>query len=216
MMKKTIMVVLAVLMLVNCGTSEGGGIDPKPDGDTGVRLVFYDGAEGSFDSRYTGRKNAQYTSKPGTNSVNGIYALFYHAPAPYAGSRSLLIGGGNPPLQVGIYDENAYIQLEITLERKAEISFYYANGGGTTSIYSSVGWALSTATFSINGVTKQTFAAEDSIPSWRKATLSLDEGTNVLRWQKRYGMGAFTPDLSLIFQECLYLALDEIRIVYTE
>jgi uncharacterized repeat protein (TIGR02543 family) len=186
--------------------------------------VFYDGAEGSFDPKYTGRKNAQYTSNPGTPppgtpSVNGAFVLTHYVPAPYAGSRSLLIGGGTPPLAVNIHERDVYIELNITLERKAEISFYYANSGGTSTLqgqFNLWGWALSTATFSVNGVKKQDFAAESSIPSWRRATVALDAGTNVLRWQKLYGIGGYTLTGAIIFQECLYLALDEIRIVYTE
>jgi hypothetical protein len=134
--------------------------------------VFYDNAEGSFSPKYTGRKNAQYVSDTGSNSIASNYALYYHDPAPYSGYRPLYICGG------------------------------------TTSVYNSVNWPLSTATFSVNGVVKQTFAAQDSIPSWQKATFSLNAGTNVLRWQKRYGLGAFTPDGGItITQECLYILL---------
>jgi uncharacterized repeat protein (TIGR02543 family) len=177
--------------------------------------VFYDNAEGSFDPMYTANVRAQYASGSSQVVVSGVYSFYYNRRTPYAGSRSLYIGGGNPPLIVGTFYENAYIQLTITLERKAEISFYYANDGGATSVYNSVNWPLSTATFSVNNETKQTFSA-DSSPSWRKVTFSLDAGTNVLRWQKQYGVGAYTLNGQNIIQQCLYLCLDEITIVYTE
>jgi hypothetical protein len=147
--------------------------------------VFYDNAEGGFDSRYTGRKNAQYSSDIGSTLASGIYALYYHAPVPYADGKSLYIGGENPPLRIGAFDEDAYIQLEIALERKAEISFVYANGDGTISMYNTVSWPLSTAAFSVNGVVKQTFSAESGMLLWRRVSFSLNPGgKNVLRWQK--------------------------------
>ncbi|MDR1220954.1 MAG: hypothetical protein LBK73_15290 [Treponema sp.] len=154
--------------------------------DMTTTVVFFDDAEGEIQG-YAERKGSTYYSVSGdlpyysaTSSRN-----FYHP--PYAGvGKSIALGG--------IADTK--LRLSLNLERKAKLSFRYANQDyGTTG-----------AAFSIDGTQKEAWQGNYN---WSYLEYTLEAGPHEIVWTK-------DGHSTINFISYSYLSLDNILVFYIE
>jgi hypothetical protein len=157
--------------------------------DMTTSVVFFDDAEGD-EQNYAERKGSAYYAErkdlPYSDSYNTNYNYFY---PPYTGTgKSIALGG--------ITD--AKLRLSLTLERRAKVSFRFANKdyqNYTTG-----------AAFSIDGDEK---AAWQGDHNWAYQEYTLEAGSHDLVWTKHGRYGNYSYSYS-------YLSLDNILVYYIE
>jgi hypothetical protein len=152
--------------------------------DMTTTVVFFDDAEGD-EQNYEERKGSTYYAK---ESELPYYSSDYFHP-PYTGTgKSIALGG--------ITD--AKLRLSLNLERRAKVSFRYANKDYGTNTHG--------AAFSIDGTEK---AAWQGDYNWSNQEYTLEAGSHDLVWTKhgRYSYG---------YNYYSYLSLDNILVYYIE
>jgi hypothetical protein len=159
--------------------------------DMTTTVVFFDDAEGEIQG-YAERKGSAYYSV--LQDLPYYYGnnTFYHP--PYAGAgKSIALGG--------IVD--AKLRLSLNLERKAKLSFRYANKDHDTK----------GVAFSIDGTQKDTWQGNYN---WSYLEYTLEAGSHEIMWTKDgyYTYNAYNS--SAIFAGFTYLSLDNILVFYIE
>jgi hypothetical protein len=152
-------------------------------------VVFFDDAEGEIQG-YAERKGSAYYSVLNDLPYISNFSSrnFYHPPYTGAG-KSIALGG--------ITD--AKLRLSLNLERKAKLSFRYANQD-----YDNY---TNGATLSIDGTQKATWQGNYN---WSYQEYTLEAGSHEIVWTK-HGWYSYYYDYSYS-----YLSLDNILVFYTE
>jgi hypothetical protein len=165
-------------------------VEANNPGNTGslrnmtTTVVFFDDAEGEIQN-YVERKGSTYYSRLTDLPYHGSSASTYFHP-PYTGAgKSIALGG--------ITD--AKLCLSLNLERRAKLSFWYANRDGTDT---------NGAAFSIDETQK---AAWQGDYNWSSQEYTLEAGSHEIVWTKH---GAYS---TYVFS---YLSLDNILVYYIE
>jgi hypothetical protein len=154
-------------------------------GSLASTVVFFDDAEGEMQQYYLKQSFVGYYKDYQDLGSNHYSHYSYHTPKNK--ERSIAIGGTN----------SALLHLKINLDRKAKLSFWYANNRTSSS-------SSQTSSFSINNVVKNTYSTNID---WSYAEYELNEGENNIIWKKQDG----NPS-SIHY----YLTLDDILIYYIE
>jgi hypothetical protein len=149
--------------------------------DMKTTVVFFDDAEGDV-QRYAERKGSTYYAElndlPYTNSSR----TYFHP--PYTGKgKSIALGG----------IDAAKLRLSLTLERKAKLSFWFANKDVWTD----------GAMFFIDGTEKAEWEGDYN---WSYQEYTLEADSHDIVWTKD---GYDSPDYN-------YLSLDNILVVYID
>ncbi|MDR1895014.1 MAG: hypothetical protein LBQ61_10085, partial [Spirochaetales bacterium] len=152
--------------------------------DMPTTVIFFDDAEGEVQGYAERRDSAYYAAK--TDLPGYVASSSYNFYEPRAGSRSIAVGGSG----------DAKLQLNVTLNRAARLSFWYATKGDGTS---------HNAAFSIDGDPPENTWSGNI--NWSQVQYSLSAGSHQLIWTK---IGHTTGN------NYYYLSLDDILIVYTE
>ncbi|MDR1220955.1 MAG: hypothetical protein LBK73_15295 [Treponema sp.] len=157
--------------------------------DMTTTVVFFDDAEGEIQG-YAERKGSTYYSVTGDLPYYGGYT-YYHP--PYAGAgKSIALGG--------IAD--AKLRLSLNLERKAKLSFRYANKDYENNTKG--------AAFSIDGTQKETWQGNYN---WSYLEYTLEPGSHEIVWTKH---GYYTYSTYTLYTYYTYLSLDNILVFYIE
>jgi hypothetical protein len=160
--------------------------------DMPATVVFFDDAEGAIQA-YAERKGSVYYSVMADLPSRGSYQGYNYFYPPYTGTgKSIALGGIT----------GAKLRLSLTLERKAKLSFWYANKdySAGSRLYTNGG------TFSIDGTQK---AAWQGDYNWSSQEYTLEAGTHDIVWTKDGLYDAYNDQYA-------YLSLDNILVVYTE
>ena len=147
-------------------------------------VVFWDDAEGEMQQYFLKQSFVGYY-KDGTDLLYINANKYFNMPKN--GTKSIAVGGSN----------TALLQIKINLEKRAKLSFWYANkrtiSSGTTNTL-----------FSINSIEKMKLTTD---ADWSFATFDLEPGENNIIWEKKDGYYS---------ANYFYLSLDDILIYYTE
>jgi hypothetical protein len=159
-------------------------------------VVFFDDAEGEIQG-YAERKGSTYYSKRSDlpyNNTNSYYAnIYYYYHPPYTGAgKSIALGS--------ITD--AKLRLSLNLERKAKLSFRYANQDDNLT---------NGATFSIDGTQKAIWQGNYN---WSYQEYTLEAGSHEIVWTKHgyYFYKSYPSD----YFSYSYLSLDNILVFHIE
>jgi len=144
-------------------------------------VVWWDDAEGEMQPYHLKQSFVGYY-KDKADLLSSLWDRVY---PPKNGTKSIAVGGTN----------TALLHLKINLERKAKLSFWYANK------YSSTGGAV----FSINSIEKAKWTTDIN---WSFMTFDLAPGENNIIWTKKDGVNSNG--------DYFYLSIDDILIYYTE
>jgi hypothetical protein len=147
-------------------------------------VVFFDDAD-EIQGGYAERKGSTYYSVE-SDLPSYLGNTYYHQ--PHAG-KSIALGG----------IPDAKLRLSLNLERKATISFWYANKDYSTF--------TDGATFSIDGIPKETWEGDYN---WSYLEYNLEAGSHEIVWTKH---GYYYRDN---FYHYSYLSLDNIHVLYNE
>jgi hypothetical protein len=146
-------------------------------------VVWWDDAEGEMQP-YHLRQNFTGYYRDRSDLLHPTSVNYFYPPKN--GLRSIAVGGTN----------TAKLHLRINLERRAKLSFWYANRfNGTAG-----------TTFTINDVEQRRWAADIN---WSFIEFDLEPGWNDIVWEKNDGTRTSGVDH-------FYLSLDDILIYYTE
>jgi len=143
-------------------------------------VVWWDDAEGELQPYYERTNYVGYYENLATLPYKAYSNYFYE---PKNGKKSIAIGGAN----------SAKLHLKINIERKAKISFWYANRANGTA----------GTVFTINGTEEKKWTTNID---WSFMDFELSPGMNDIIWQKNDGISG----------NSYYLSLDDILIKYTE
>jgi hypothetical protein len=157
--------------------------------DMTTTVVFFDDAEGDIQN-YAERKGSAYYSAEADlpNYSSSRYSSYYLNP-PYTNKgKSIALGGIS----------DAKLRLTLNLERRAKLSFWYANKDYR---------ADAGATLSIDG-TRQ--AAWQGDYNWSAQEYALEAGSHEIVWTKN---GFYTSYGDVYYS---YLSLDNILVFYSE
>jgi len=167
-------------------------------------VVWFDDAEGSmqpyqssqsFVGYYNdGDKDLLHSSSASYPVSSGYYYNnYYHAPKN--GNKSIAIGG----------TEEAALTLQVNLNRRAKLSFWYAHKG--------IDELPDTAKIYINDNEVKRF----SNSNWSFIEFNLEAGTNTIKWETTYGnLDGYDYESYFYYHYYYYLSLDDILIYYTE
>ena len=147
-------------------------------------VVWWDDAEGELQPYYERTNYVGYYENLATLPYKGTSNSFYE---PKNGKKSIAIGGAN----------SAKLHFKINIEKKAKISFWYANRANGTA----------GTVFTINGTEEKKWITDIN---WSFMEYELSPGMNDIIWQKNdgyyYNLGSYTS----------YFSLDDILIKYIE
>jgi hypothetical protein len=146
-------------------------------------VVFFDDAEGEIQN-YAERKGSDYY--PSSSSYLPGYS---HYPAYTGTGKSIVIGGSS----------NAKLRLTLNLDRKAKLSFWYAN---------KVNGKEDISVFFIDGTQQMAWQGDYN---WAYQEYTLEAGTREVVWIKD---GYYSsPNFGSFYS---YLSLDNILVFYIE
>ena len=156
-------------------------------------IVWFDNAEGEMQPYSESKSYVSYYASSSDLYGGGTYGTnSTYCEPPKNGNKSIGIGGTT----------TALLHLKLNLDRKAKISFWYANKDSGNSIFPY------RASFKINGDTYRSWSNDIN---WSYIEFDLEPGINNLVWEKKDG---YYNSSSYYFY--YYLSLDDILIYYTE
>jgi hypothetical protein len=153
-------------------------------GDMPTTVVFFDDAEGAIQGYAERRGSSYYAGKSDLPYSNN--STYFHP--PYTGSgKSIALGGV----------DDAKLRLSLNLERRAKLSFWYANKD----------YGTSGAKFFIDETGEgDERAAWQGDYNWSKQEYTLEAGSHELVWTKD----------GYASSEYAYFSLDNILVFYIE
>ena len=166
-------------------------------------IVFFDDAEGEWKPYYKSTGFASYYANE--SDLRGNNKVIHHFSSPKNGKKSIAIGGDGNSWPVG--DWVAYyssLNFEVTLKRKAKLSFWYADNKRDGNY---------TSDFHLTNVTVgfgDTYDLKNNY--WTFVEFELEPDTYNLQWQHP---DIYDTDSSGNIHYS-YLCLDDILIYYTE
>jgi hypothetical protein len=174
-------------------------------------VVWFDDAEGSMQPYQSSQSFVGYYndgSKDLLRRTSDYYDYREHS-EPHDAENYLnyyyVPKNGNKSIAIGGTDE-ATLTLQVNLNKRAKLSFWYANKNHR--------WG--SASVSINNNVTQTFSDDTN---WSFIEFNLESGTNTITWEKTYGYDyeyTIDPLYFITDHYYYYLTLDDILIYYTE
>jgi hypothetical protein len=161
--------------------------------DMKTSVVFFDDAEGDIQNYAERKGSAYYSGEDDLPNMNS-YGTYYYP--PYTGSgKSIALGGRS----------DATLRLSLNLERRAKLSFWYANREDYRGQNYTYG-----AAFYIDGIAQ---AAWNVDYEWANQEYTLEAGSHEILWTK-HGYYYFYSEK--YYYHYAYLSLDNILVYYIE